>query len=143
MTGRAVSIPDAAAALDVSEATLRRWIAAGAPQARRGGRGRGRAALVDPHAVAAWHRAQGPQARPMDTLETLAADLPDVLAQAAWAAFMECDGPQRRQLAGVLAAAWYLAACAVADRIRRDAPDIADPEHLPEPIERLRKIAHA
>lgn len=49
-----VPIAQAAQALDVSSITLRRWIAQGCPVARRGGRGRGRATLVDVQAVRAW-----------------------------------------------------------------------------------------
>lgn len=48
-------LKEAAGELGVSSITLRRWIAQGAPVARRGGRGRGNATLIVPDAVKAWH----------------------------------------------------------------------------------------
>lgn len=47
-------IAQAAQALGVSSITLRRWIAQGAPVAKRGSRGRGHSTLVIPAAVLAW-----------------------------------------------------------------------------------------
>ena len=54
----AILLPRASAAreLGVAERTLRDWIAAGAPVARPGRRGRGGSALFDVRAVAAWRR---------------------------------------------------------------------------------------
>ena len=50
-------LDQAALQLGVAPVTLRRWIAQGAPVARAGQRGRGRRALVDPVAIAAWRAA--------------------------------------------------------------------------------------
>lgn len=59
MTG--LPIDKAAAELQVSIPTLRRWLRAGCPQAARGRRGRGHRALVDPAAVLAWRAGSRPQ----------------------------------------------------------------------------------
>jgi hypothetical protein len=133
----ALPLRDAAAALGVGQATLRRWLRAGAPQARRGARGRGRAALVDPAAVAAWHRASGTQ----DALRAIAGEVPGLLADAVDDYFRGVVGPHKRPCAGELAGAWYVVTVAVLDRIRRECPDVPEVEAVPEPIERLRKIA--
>lgn len=49
-----VSLKAAAAALGKSEATVRRWVQAGAPCASPGAAGRGKGALVDVAAIARW-----------------------------------------------------------------------------------------
>lgn len=69
----ALAIPDAASELGVSTCTLRRWIAAGCPVARRGGRGRGRLTMVDPERVRAW-RAGDNLARPPTDFSGIVAD---------------------------------------------------------------------
>jgi hypothetical protein len=50
----AVSLSVAARELGKNPSTLRRWIAEGAPCARRGGSGRGKGALVDLDALRRW-----------------------------------------------------------------------------------------
>ncbi|MEQ9002337.1 MAG: hypothetical protein RIE74_02110 [Pseudomonadales bacterium] len=116
-------VPEAAAELGIAPGTLKRWIAEGAPAARRGGRGRGNATLVDVAAVAAWRRGQGGE----DALIALAGELPELLADGAYEAFKLADGPHKRALAGSLTAAWSLMLQAVLDRVSpnqaRDSPE--------------------
>lgn len=133
-----------ARALAVSPATLRRWLAEGAPQARRGRRGRGGGAELDPQAIAAWRACrEAPEASGDAALRALAGELPELLADAAWSAFAAVEGPAKRHAAGTLAGAWYVSTTALLDRIRREGLDVADPTALPAHIERLRKIAQA
>lgn len=134
----ALPVPQAARVLGTSSATLRRWIAAGAPVARRGRRGRGRATLVDPAAVMAWRRREGGT----DALLILAARLPELLAQAAEQAHRAA--PDKRDpvtAAWCLCAAWQLGVAAVVEVAREAGADIPDISAIPEAIERLRKIA--
>lgn len=134
----ALPVPQAARALGTSTGTLRRWIDAGAPVARRGQRGRGRATLVDPAAITAWRRREGGT----DALAILAARLPELLADAAASAHR--SAPDKRDPAGAawcLCAAWQLGVATVVDAIREAGADIPDPAAIPEGIERLRKIA--
>lgn len=129
---RPVAIPEAAQVLGVSDSTLRRWIAAGAPVARRGGRGRGNATLVDPEAVFAWLT----ECDATEAMRAFAGQVPELVAQAVWEAFRLAEGPHKRGAAELLATVWYLAASAVMEEAGAEAP-----EALPETIERLRKIA--
>jgi hypothetical protein len=132
----AVPIPAAAADLAVSVPTLRRWLRAGAPLARRGARGRGRAALVDPQAVAAWRASQ------CVTLAAAAAGLPDLIAGALADAFDQTEGLPKSRMAGFVAGAWYLAATRCMDHLRQHdeaVPDVTEP--LPLAVARLLKIA--
>lgn len=132
----ALPVPEAAVELEVSEVTLRRWIASGAPVARRGRRGRGGRTLVDVQAVRAWRASQ------RVTLAAAAAGLPDVLADALADALEQADGLPKQRTAGLLALAWYLAATRCMDHLREfdsAVPDVADP--LPLAVEQLRKIA--
>ncbi len=130
-------IPAAALELAVSETTLRRWIARGAPVARRGRRGRGGHALVDVGAIAAW-RGSGCST---DALRVFAAEVPELVADAVDASFRAIRGPSKRELAGALAASWYWVTTALLDRLRRDCADIGDVAAVPESVERLRQIA--
>lgn len=126
----------AALELGVSAIQLRRMIRAGAPVARRGARGRGRATLVDPAAVQAWRASQ------RVALAAAAAELPDVLADALADALERAEGLPKQRTAGLLAFAWYLAATRCMDHLREFDPavgDVTDP--LPAAVERLRKIA--
>lgn len=142
MTGasRAVPIAEAARIAGVSPRTLRRWIRAGAPVARRGGRGRGRVTLVCPAAVAAWRRAQRGQTDPGDLLRVLAADLPELLACAVVEAFRAAEGPSKVATAWPLADAWYRCTQALLERLRADCLDVPDLAAVPEPISYLVKI---
>jgi hypothetical protein len=67
--------------------------------------------------------------------------VPEIVAAAVAEAFRGASGPHKRGCADVLAAAWYVVTVAVLDRIRRECPDVPEVETVPEPIERLRKIA--
>lgn len=134
---RLVPVRVAAAELKIGEATLRRWIAQGAPVSRRGTRGRGRAALVNVAAIRAW---RSPTRTGIDAC-VLAAVLPERIATALHDAHQHVAGPGKRQAAGVLALAWHVASCAVTDELRRYAPELLDVGDLPASIERLQKIA--
>lgn len=131
----ALPLPAAARALGVSERQLRRFLRDGAPVARRGGRGRGRATLIDVEAVRAW------RARPDDRLRQFAGEVPELVAEAAEEAFQLVEGPQKRAAAGILAGAWYVTTTRLLGRLRGDLPDLQDPSAIPPPIERLREIA--
>ena len=127
----ALPVAAAAAELGVSERQLRRWLRDGAPQARRGGRGRGRAALVDPAAIDAWRR----QGEAEAALRALAGEVPELVASAVFEAHRMTEGPHKRALAGALSAAWYLATLALLERLGA-AGELVEPEK----IIRLRQI---
>ena len=131
----AVPVTAAAAILHISTPTLKRWIAAGAPVARRGRRGRGALTLVDPVAVEAWRASQ------CVTLAAAAAAIPDVVAEAMAAALIEAEGLPKQRMAGFLAGCWYRATTAVLDHLREHDPAVGDAVALPLAIERLRKIS--
>jgi hypothetical protein len=138
-----VPIAIAAARLGVSEKTLRNWLGAGAPQAVRGGRGRGRKAMLDSNAIKAWRAARNGSGGETNTaaLEVIAAEVPDILATALWDAFLfvESTTISRRTLAGVLLVAGTKAAIDIRTRIARHAPTVV-PEHIGEP-EEIGKLA--
>lgn len=89
---------------------------------------------MDPQAVAAWRRQQSAE----DAQTVLAADMPDLLADAAFEAFKSCEGPHKRELAGALVGAWYLMSATVLERLEEKPPAT-----YPEKIERLRAIFDA
>lgn len=135
----AVPIPDAARALGISPATLRRWMREGCPVASRGRRGRGLAAMINPGEVRAWRQAGEREA----VLLALASSLPDVLAGGIEKAHQLAEGTDKRRLAGILAGAWFLASAAILETLHELHPAIApDPRAVPDKIERLRKIAN-
>lgn len=129
-------LKEAAQALDVAEITLRRWIAQGAPVARRGGRGRGRATLVDVQAVRRW-RDGGVDA----VITSFASVMPRLLSDACTDTFRRIDGPHKRHCGPVLAAVWYRAATAMLDHLREHCPTVPDVTAIPTEVEMLRKIA--
>ncbi|TWT21647.1 hypothetical protein [Luteimonas wenzhouensis] len=136
----ALPVPAAAAALGVSVPTLKRWIGRGAPVARRGRRGRGCRTLIDPEAILAWRAAQdADRAQVEAALRALAGRIPELLADAAAEAFRLA--PDKRGAAWTACAAWQLSLAAVLDDLRACGAEINDPDTIPEPIERLRKIA--
>lgn len=128
-------VPEAARALGVSSSTLRRWMQAGAPVARRGRRGRGCRALVDPAAVQAWREAETGNADA--ALRELAGRLPELIGDAMAEAFRMAD---KRNGAWVAVAGWQLAVGALFDHLAEHVPGLPDPV-VPEQIELLRKIA--
>lgn len=131
----ALPVPQAAAALDLSVVQLRRLLRQGAPVARRGARGRGRATLVDVQAVRAWRASQHV------TLAAASAAIPDVLADALAGSLEQSDGLPKQRLAAVMAGVWYAASVAVLDHLRRFDPGVADVTARPLAVERLLKIA--
>lgn len=128
-------IRQAARALSASESTLHRWIAAGAPVARRGRRGRGHVTLIDPAAIEAWRAAKAGADDVDAALRSLAGALPELLADAAFEAFRLA--PDKRGAAWTAAAAWQLSIDAIHDHLQIDKPCT----ELPEGVEWLRKIA--
>lgn len=139
----ALPIAEAAKALEVSEGTLRRWVLVEkCPIARQGRRGRGCAMLIDPEAVRAWRTARVTNDPLPAQVQELASALPQVLADATFTAFVQIeDDPEKRRMAGVLAGAWFVMACAVVDHLRKLHPSLPEVRTVPEPIERLEKIS--
>ena len=133
----AVPIRDAARALGVPPITLRHWIAAGAPVARRGGRGRGNCTLVAPAAVRAWRSAGTAD----QLLHALAAELPQALAEAMAEAHALATGVAKAPLAGILAGVWYITVSKTLDALRAHGATIPEIAAIPATIERLRDIA--
>lgn len=131
-----VSVPQAARELGLSVRTVRRAIANGAPVVRRGGRGRGRATLVDVDALKAWREGTAD-----GRLLAVAADVPALVAGAMFDVFIQLEGPHKRAAAGALAGAGYLATVAVLDRLRADVHDVPEIYALPEKLDRLRLIS--
>ena len=80
-------IKEAARLIGCSVTSLRRYIRAGAPVIRHGTRGRGKATLIDPAAVAAWRTAKGSDVR------RLADHLPAEIGRAFYAAFVKSTKP--------------------------------------------------
>jgi hypothetical protein len=70
----------------------------------------------------------------------LAAEVPELTADAIHAAFLEVESNHKRAIAGVLAGVWYLVTVAILDRIRADAPSVPDVESVPDKITALRMI---
>ncbi len=138
---RLLPLPEAARSLGVSTPTLRRWLRAGAPQTRRGRRGRGGHALLDPVALAAWRQRQATAAQ--ISPRELAAWAPEAFADAAWATLRRIDGPHKRRAAGVLAGVWYAISTALLDELQRADPSIPDLQSVPEAIDRLLEIDRA
>jgi hypothetical protein len=136
-TSEALPLLDAAHALGVSASTLRRWIAEGAPVARRGRRGRGRSTLVQVAAVTAW-RAPG---RPHPSLAAALARGLERSAVAVADAHRELNGPHKVASAGPMVASWYLTGAALIDALREVDPQLTDIRALPEPLERLHKLS--
>lgn len=122
--------------MGVRPGTLRRWLRQGCPTVTRGRRGRGNAALVDPEAVRQW---RGAGERERVFLE-LADAIPEVLAGAAAESLRLAQGMDKKRLAGVLTAHWYLGTAAVLDRMREQCPSVPDLTAIPDAVERLQKI---
>lgn len=131
-----VPIPEAAARLGVKQSRVRAWIRRGAPTVKLGTKGRGHCTLIDITAIAAWRQSElGERA-----IIEFAGALPELLADAAYHAFLLTDGPSRRDCAGALAAGWYLSATTLLDTLRQIAPTVPDVTEHPEKIVRLRRI---
>lgn len=133
-----LTLPEAAHHLGVPVGTLRRWVREGCPVALRGHKGRGHACMVDVEAVRQWRESSESDARLLE----IASALPDVLARASEEAWRQTEGTDKRRLAGVMAASWYVVTSSVLDYLRAKHPAIPDVgQPFPEQIERLRKIA--
>ncbi len=124
-------------ALGERPGTLRWWIRQGCPVASPGRRGRGGRTLIDPDAVREW-RSAGDRER--FALE-LAAALPNLLAKAAIESHRLAQGIDKRAVAGLLAASWYVGASAVLDHLRAQGFAVPDLVECPPEIDALRKIA--
>ena len=134
-------LPQAARVLKVSVPTLRRWLREGAPQVRRGRRGRGGDTLVDVQAIAAWRACRH---APVDhaALRVFAAELPELVAHAISGAFERMDGLPKARMAGAMAGVWYAVTAALLDHLRTSAPTIPELATVPASMDRLRQIAH-
>jgi hypothetical protein len=134
-----VPIRVAADRLGVGVPTVRRMLRAGAPQARRGRKGRGGQALLDANAIRAWQASRNGTGGHVAALEAFAAQIPDVVAQEIWRVFLLCHDkpPDRRTLPGAFAALWYAIAKALRDRIAIEAPNVADIAETPAQIDLL------
>jgi len=134
-----IPLDRAAAALGIRTGTLRRWVREGCPVVVRGRRGRGQAALVDPQQVREWREAG---AREQAAL-ALAGAVPLVLAGATVEAWRCANGLDKRRLAGVLAATWYMQTTGLLDYLREQCPSVPDvgADSVPHEIETLQKIA--
>lgn len=138
MTGP-LPLTEAARALGISPATLRRWLTQGAPVASRGRRGRGRAHLIDPTAVRRWRAASDHDAR----LIEFAGALPELIGKAMADAFrLHPDKRQRAALAWLACAGWQLAVEALTDDLRHHLPGLPAQHSIPEAVAALQKIAH-
>ena len=144
----AVPLREAAVALETSVSTLRRWIAQGAPVARRGRRGRRHRTLVEVEAINAWRRAgaaqtAGDRDAVKDALWRLGCEVPQLIADAVWDAWERMEGLPRAHLAGPMAATWYVVTSALLDRLGELGDTLFDiePGAIPESIQQLRKIA--
>lgn len=132
-----IPITEAAEQLKIQPGTLRRFCREGMPH-RPGGRGRGKACMVDLHVCREWISA------PPDTrfVLTLATDAQNLLAASIWKSWEQATKLNRRREAGVFAAIWYQVAADLLDHLRtlnHETPDIAKP--YPPEIEALLKIA--
>lgn len=140
----AVKLADAAAELGLPVSTLQFWISRkGCPVARRGRRGRGGATMVDPVAVRAWLAGRDQPTAPTtehDVMLAYAERLPDLLAEAMFAAYCAVESPAKRQLAGTVAVAWYQAINGELDRLRDLWPDVPHVTTVPEAINKLKLI---
>jgi hypothetical protein len=131
-----LTIDAAAVAMNQKPATVRGWIAHGAPVVRRGARGRGHATLVDPAALDVWRRSDGADR----ILLEFAARVPALLADVAYDTFLVTSGPHKRASAGSLVAAWYSSTNALLDDLRAHGIDVGEVDRLPDKIVRLRRI---
>lgn len=97
--------------------------------------------MVDPQAIAAWRRScNAGEALPDDRLLALAAEVPELVAEAVADAFKRIQGAHKRPMAGVLAATGFAVTVAILDRLRREAPAVPELETLPEKLVTLRAI---
>lgn len=129
-------LADAARELGVAPVTLKRWRKLGCPCVP-GRRGRGHAALFDVDAIRTWRAAHGREA----ALLEIATAAPGVLADATLDAFNQIDAPDKRRQAGLLAGTWYVLTAAMLDHLRTTCAEVPELAGVPEPVERLRKIA--
>ncbi|NPU91914.1 MAG: hypothetical protein HPY82_08370 [Gammaproteobacteria bacterium] len=132
-----VSIEAAAEILQERPGTLRRYCKQGMPH-QPGGRGRGKACLVDLQVCREWISA------PPDTrfVLALADDIQRTLAASIWKSWEQATKLNRRREAGVFAAIWYQCTGDVLDHLRmlnRETPDVSEP--YPPEITELLKIA--
>jgi hypothetical protein len=98
--------------------------------------GRGGHALLDVDAIAAWRRQQDAK----DALTVLAAELPELVAEAMSESFRLVDGAHKRASADLLTGAWYVVTTKLLEHIGEKAP-VRGIEGLPETIKNLRRIA--
>jgi len=94
--------------------------------------------MVDVDVVRAWRESQSDDALVLG----LASALQDVLGEATVKAFLRTTGfDNRRRLARVFVATYYVCACAVRDRLQKVCSRVPPINSLPASIERLKQIA--
>jgi hypothetical protein len=142
----AIPLAEAAKALGTSVGTLRRWIAAGAPVSRRGRCGRGHATLVDPDTIRAWCALQRAPAGDSQVVRAaarvLAAEVPELVADAIYEAYRQVDGPHKRSMGKAMPAVWFAITTCLLDHMRQQADGtIPDPTELPDKMAQLRAVS--
>jgi hypothetical protein len=135
----AVPVEIAAQALGISARQLEADIAAGAPVARRGRKGRGCCTLVEVGRIRAWRarRADPAVADGAEQLKAFADGISELVASAIDETFREVSGPHKRALAGALAGAWLRVTIALREPIAGISPE---PSCVPEKITALLRI---
>lgn len=133
---RLLPIPEVAKLLGERPGTLRRWCREGMPH-QPGRKGRGCQTLIDVEIARHWRGA------PLDerAMLALAGEIPGILSRSMLERWKQCEGPDKRRLAGLIAAVWYEASASVLNRLREDNGAVPDVRALPPEIEYLRKIA--
>ena len=137
MTSTAVTVPEAARELGLTERQLRHAMRNGAPVVHRGHRGRGNssATLLDVEAVAAWLQARGDPseaARRQQAREMVAA-----IADAIVALYRSQSAPRKAQAAAAHVLTFQLAADGVRGQL--GLPPIT-PAEFPEAIRQMDKL---
>lgn len=134
MTTKNLPIGSAAKELHVSVSTLRRMIAQGAPVAKRGGRGRGKQALIDPKAIEAWLDSCDGEA----ALYAFSCRVPELLADAIAEAYKVA--PNKQDVPFLLCWVWQSAVIEILDYLKTKSPEINTDPEIPESIARIRKL---
>jgi len=132
--GKPVGITACALELGMSRRSLERHLDAGAPQYRRGHRGRGGQALLDPDAIGAWIAQRDGRANGEELIRLFTADVPAIVAAAIARQFASIDGPHKKAIGPELQRLWSEICIELLERARRDAPDLPDVNHVPYDI---------
>jgi hypothetical protein len=132
--GKPATIAECALELRLSRRQLQRYIADGAPQLRKGRRGRGGEALLDAAAIVGWLAVQARTADGQALLRVLASEVPELVAVQLHRQFVNSAGPHKKAVGRELQLIWGLLTAALLERIRRDVPDLPDAADVPDAI---------